>query len=223
MPSSPYYAVLTGDIIKSGRLSRAKLESVRASLLKNAGAVRGWKRGLIKGRPEFFRGDAWQLLLTDPGMAMRCAVFLRACFLSQGLADSRIAIGVGETEKISTSRVSLSTGEAFVLSGHALDKMTGYYSLEVAAPGSVGPLAEWLALAGHLCDSLIRQWTERQAEIVRIAVHPNSPTHEQIARKVRPAVTKQAVSKALRGANWHVVRETVRRFEQTPWNAVLSS
>ena len=221
MPSPPLYAVLTGDIIKSGRLSRAKLESVRSSLLKNAGAVRGWKRGAVKGRPEFFRGDAWQMLLTDPGMALRCAVFLRACFLSEGVADSRVAIGIGTAEKISTSRVSLSTGDAFVRSGHALDAMTGYYSLEIAVPKSVGPMAEWLAVAGHLCDSLIRQWTERQAEIVRIAVHPDNPTHEQIARKVRPVVTKQAVSKALRGANWHALREAVRRFEQTPWNAVL--
>lgn len=223
MPLSDYYAVLTGDIIKSGRLSRAKLESVRSSLLANAGVIKGWRRGLVKGKPEFFRGDAWQLLLTDPGMAMRCAVFLRASLRSGGLADSRIAIGLGEAEKISTTRVSLSTGQAFILSGHALDKMTGYYSLEVAAAKSVGPLAEWLALAGHLCDSLIQQWTERQAQIVRIAVHPDNPSHEQIARKIRPAVTKQAVSKALKGANWHVVREAVRRFEQTSWDSVLCS
>ncbi len=223
MPSSDIYAVLTGDIIKSGHLSPANLESVRSSLLANTGVVKGWKRGMVKGKAEFFRGDAWQLLLTDPSMALRCAVFLRASLRSGGLADSRIAIGLGEAEKISTSRVSLSTGQAFVLSGQALDKMTSYYRMELATPKSMGPLMEWLALAGHLCDSLIREWTERQAEIVRIAVNPDNPSHEQIARKVKPAVTKQAVSKALRGANWHVIREAVRCFEHTAWKSVLRS
>ncbi|MGH9664303.1 MAG: hypothetical protein ACRD9L_07770, partial [Bryobacteraceae bacterium] len=203
MTERKYYAVLTGDIVKSRRLRRSQLESVRVSLLDAVDRVKGWKRGLVKGKPEFFRGDAWQLLLGDPAMALRVGVFLRASLLAGGLADTRIAIGLGEIEQISSGRVSLSTGQAFTLSGHALDKMTQYSFLTIAIPESAGPLSGWLPVVGHLCDSLIRQWTRRQAEIVCAAAHPNEPDYEKVARALKPSVTKQAVAKGLGGANWH--------------------
>jgi len=106
MTRSKYYAVLTGDIIQSSRLTPTQLESVRSSLIASVNAVRRWQPGLVKGKPEFFRGDAWQLLLTDTAMALRVGVFLRASLLSRGLADSRVAIGLGEVEEISHERVS---------------------------------------------------------------------------------------------------------------------
>ena len=37
--------------------------------------------------------------------------------------------------------------------------------MAITIPDSVGPLAEWLPVVGNLCDSLIRRWTQRQAEI----------------------------------------------------------
>jgi len=75
-------AVLTGDIVRSALLLPAQMDAVRASLLDAVQAVKGWKRGLAGGRPEFFRGDGWQVLLTDPAFAMRAAIFLRASLLS---------------------------------------------------------------------------------------------------------------------------------------------
>jgi hypothetical protein len=216
-----YYAVLTGDVINSRRLSPTQLESVRSSLVGAVDLARGWKRGLVGGKPEFFRGDAWQLLLTDPAMALRVAILLRASFRAGGLADSRIAIGVGDVEKISSVRVSLSTGQAFVISGKALDNMTRYSSMTIEVPKSVGPLSDWLPVVGHLCDSLISQWTRRQAEMVCAAVDPTEPDYEKIGRLLKPAVSKQAVAKVLSGANWHAIREAIRQFEQTSWEAVL--
>ena len=55
---------LTGDIIGSSRLRSPQLRSVRLSLVNAVDIVRRWKRGLVKGKLEFFRGDGWQLLLT---------------------------------------------------------------------------------------------------------------------------------------------------------------
>jgi len=215
------YAVLTGDVVKSSRLPPGQLEAVRSSMLGAADAIRGWKRGLVKGRLEFFRGDAWQMLLTDPAMAMRAGIFLRASLLAGGEADSRIAIGLGTVERISSSRVSLSTGEAFALSGHGLDKMTQYSRMTVEVTKAAGPLSDWLSASSHLCDALIGQWTRRQAEIVCAAVDPRERDQEEIARTLRPAISKQAVAKALNGASWYAIRETVRLFERTPWGALL--
>lgn len=216
-----YYAVLTGDIIRSGRLRPRQLESVRASLVRAVEEVRGWKRGLVKGRPEFFRGDAWQMLLGDPAMALRVGVFLRASLRAGGLADSRVAIGLGEIDRPRSRRVALSTGEAFVLSGRALDKMTRYANMTVEIAESAGPLAAWLPVVGHLCDSLILQWTRRQAQMVRAAAHPREPDHEAVAKRLKPVVSRQAVAKGLNGANWYAIREAIRRFEETPWKSTL--
>ena len=110
MTQSKYYAVLTGDIIRSSRLSANQLECVRSSLIGAVNVAGRWKRGLVKGKPEFFRGDAWQLLMAEPALALRVGVFLRASLLAGGLADSRVAIGLGDVERVSHERVSLSTG-----------------------------------------------------------------------------------------------------------------
>jgi len=221
MTQRKYYAVLAGDIIKSSRLSPRQLEAVRSLLIRTVDTASGWKRGLVKGQPEFFRGDAWQLLLTDPSMAMRVAILIRSSLLARGLADSRIAIGLGEVEQISSKRVSLSTGQAFILAGGALDDMTRYSSMTISIPASAGPLSEWLSVAAHLCDSLIGQWTRRQDEMVCAAIDPRRPDYERIGRSLKPAISKQAAAKGLSGANWHAIREAIRLFEGTSWKAVL--
>jgi hypothetical protein len=221
MKQSKYYAVLTGDIIKSSRLSPTQLESVRSSLISSVNTVRRWTQGLVKGKPEFFRGDAWQLLLTDPAMALRVGIHLRASLLATGLADTRVAIGLGEVAEISHERVSLSTGQAFVLSGKALDRMTRYSDMTIEVPDSAGPLSAWLPVTSHLCDSLIGQWTTRQAQLVRAAVNPKDLDSEKIGQSLKPVVSKQAVAKGLSGANWYVLREAIRLFEETAWGTVL--
>lgn len=223
MSQHEYFAVLTGDIIRSRLLSKSDLDAVRSYLLNAMDVVKGWKRGLVKGEPEFFRGDAWQLLLKSPALAMRVGVFLRASLLADGRTDSRISIGLGEVENISPSRVSLSTGEAFLMSGHGLDGMTLYSNMTIEVPESAGPLCEWLPVVGHLCDSIIGQWTKRQAEIISMAIGPKELTHEEIARRLDPTVSKQAVTKALKGANWRVIREAIHRFEKTAWGSILKS
>ena len=218
-----YRAVLTGDIIHSSRLLPTQMKSVRLSLTDAVNVVTRWKRSLVKGKVEFFRGDGWQLLLTDPAMALRVAIFLRASLLAGGVADSRIAIGLGEGEKTPSKKVAFLTGQAFVLSGHALDQMAQYWRMTVEIPKTADSFSDWLRVIGHLCDSLISQWTRRQAQIARLALDPREPEFETVAQLLRPAVSKQAVAKGLKGAHWHVIRETINQFEQTPWETVLQS
>jgi len=223
MTQFKYHAVLTGDIIESSRLSPNQLASVRSALIRAVSVVRGWQRGLVKDRPDFFRGDAWQLLLADPARALRVGIYLRASVLAKGLADTRVSVGFGKVERVSPNRISLSTGEAFTLSGRGLDGMTQYSSMTIEIPESTVPLSEWLPVVGHLCDSLIGQWTQRQAEVICAAIDPSEPDQDEVARALKPAVSKQAVAKALNGADWYALREAVRLFEATPWKTVLST
>ena len=206
------YAVLTGDIVKSSKLTAAQLESVRECVLAAIDQARGWRRGTVKGKAEFYRGDAWQVLVADVSQALRVALLIRASVIAQGIADTRVSIGLGTVDNLSRTRVSLSTGEAFVLSGHALDELSVATRLTIAA--SSRPVAPWLRSAALLCDALVSQWTARQAEIVALMLDRRDTTHENIARLVTPPITQQAVSKALTGAGWMAIEQLLMTFEQ---------
>lgn len=206
------YAVLTGDVVKSSKLTAAQLESVRECVLAAVDQARGWRRGIVKGKAEFYRGDAWQVLLADISHALRVALLIRASVIAQGIADTRVSIGLGTVENLSRTRVSLSTGEAFVLSGHALDDLSGTTRLTIAA--SRHPVAPWLRTAALLCDALVNQWTARQAEIVALILESREITHEKIASRMTPPVSQQAVSKALTGAGWPAVEDLLITFEE---------
>lgn len=218
MPNSMgAFAVLTGDIIGSSGLAPRELERARSLVLKGARQFHSKSRPMVFGAPEFFRGDAWQLLLREPGRSLRVALYIRALLSAKIGVSTRISIGIGPVEAINRSRTSLSTGEAFTLSGHALDEITGYFDLSGALPDRAAVLASWFPAMLHLCSGLIRDWTRRQAEIISLALLSDSQTHEGIAKSLHPPVSKQTVSESLAGANWRSLLEAIRVFETTDW------
>jgi hypothetical protein len=221
--SAGVVAVLTGDIIGSSQLSAERLNRARAIVLEGARQFNSRSRRSIVGKPEFFRGDAWQLLLKEPRRALRAALYIRALLCSETGVGTRISLGVGHVDVIDRSRISLSTGEAFTLSGHALDQMTGYFDLSGALPERAGPLVGWFPAILHLSSGLMRHWTRRQAEIVSLALLLDNPTHERIAITLSPPVSKQTVSESLAGASWRTLLEALRAFEATDWATVVGS
>jgi hypothetical protein len=217
------FAVLTGDIIESSQLLPERIERARTIITEAALRFQQKEAEVVHGKPEFFRGDAWQLLLTEPHLALRVALLIRALLRAKLDVDTRISIGLGGVDNISRTPTSLWTGEAFTLSGRALDKMTGYFDMTGALPERAGVLAQWLPVTLHLCNTLVRSWTRRQAEIIGCALTLDDPTHERIARALRPRVKKQTVTDSLRGADWRALQEPITAFEETDWPSVMKS
>lgn len=217
------YAVLTGDIIKSSRLPTDDLEAVRGLLRDGVEGIRKWERGLVRGKLEFFRGDSWQLLITDPGRSLRAALYLRAVLIAAKIADSRIAIGIGTVKSLNPRRISQSTGEAFTLSGQALDLLREASRLAVALSDDVPEGMRLLGMVTRLCGSLVNDWTSRQAEVAALALHPDEPIQEDIASALDPPVTRQGVSKALIAANWKVIHDALLEVESVDWNRPFSN
>ena len=217
MQNSKCHAVLTGDLVRSRDLSPQQLEQARSRLNDAVKEMKGWRRGMITGSMDFFRGDSWQLLVSEPGRALRVALFLRASLIMADLPDTRTAIGLGLVSSVSSRRISQSSGKAFELSGQALDGLPHGCWFTIALPTDNEPLAGWLAVAARLSDALIRRWTTRQAEVVRLALHPDEPLHEEMAARLDPPVSKQTVTKTLVGADWNSLLEAVRLFETTGW------
>lgn len=215
------YAVLTGDLVRSSALDKAQLDAVRRVLFASAGALNqaDWAGGrLLRGDPEFFRGDAWQLLLIDPRWALRAAIYLRAVLLAQGSVDTRVAIGIGQVDSISRARVSLSRGQAFTLSGHALDQMSPRFRMAAALPAEFQPSAQWLPVVMALCDCLIGRWQRRQAQIASLIALYRSASHAEVGRLIKPrSISQQAVSKSLTAAGWFGIEHALGQFERTPW------
>ncbi|MEM9385063.1 MAG: hypothetical protein AAGA68_08370 [Pseudomonadota bacterium] len=222
MPTTPtLHAVLTGDLIESRALDDQELAAAQRVIRQGAKDYAKATGHKVPGAPDFFRGDAWQLLLDSPATALRLALLLRARLRAATLGDTRIAIGIGSTRRVNRRKTSLSSGQAFELSGHALDRMSGYFDLTAAVPHDVGWAAEWLPVVMHLCSELARDWTTRQAETVAVALlHPDA-THEQIGTLLPKPVKKQTVTSALRSAHYRALLEALRLFEDCDWPALL--
>lgn len=192
------HAVLTGDFVRSSDLDERELDRARQTLMDALGQVAGWQPKLVPATPDIFRGDSWQLLLSKPGYCLRAAFYVRACLKAASPQwDTRIAVGLGRVSKISRERTSLSTGEAFLISGRALDAMVPSTNLVVATPeNAVG----WrgLSIIAQTCSILVDDWSQKQAQLARLALPPGDLTQAEMADQL--GITQQGVSKAYTAA-----------------------
>lgn len=203
------YAVLTGDVIDSRKLSASQLEVLFGNvrdLWKSFGKVHS---GAVVGTLEVFRGDGWQAALAKPALCVEAAVFLRAAFRAQPgeiRVDSRIGIGVGMVERLDPDRLSESNGPAFQRSGEmfeVLDSTGLRWGLGSAnRKNEIGSASIILPMM----DLLVQRWTQPEAAAVvgtllgltqaEIAAYPLA------AKKNGAAPTQQAVAKVLKRIGW---------------------
>lgn len=220
MSDKTTYAVLTGDIVKSSKMTADDLAAVRDLVTQSVSEAGRWKRGFVRGKADFFRGDSWQAVVAKPAMALRIAIYVRARLISFDKTDSRIAIGLGGADKLSTTRASLSSGTAFEISGRALDGMKRARLAITAESNSyarLGALETWLPAAAGLLDAIISDWTARQAEIITEMLWPLDRTQALVATDLD--ITQQTVAAALDGAHWSAVSDALDAFEATEWGS----
>ena len=214
------HAVLTGDLIGSSKLAPDDIVRAGRILAESADALNELAGEPFLGPLDVFRGDSWQVVLELPGQSLRTALFFRARLKYQLDADTRIAIGIGESKAVLEASPSQATGEAFLLSGHALDRMRRYSNLAVALPDSASGLARWATGMAGLCDALAGDWTQRQSQIICHAVLNPAFTHEELGRTLPDPVAQQTVTRALNGGHWRHVEEAINVFAETDWNAI---
>lgn len=213
------YAVLTGDIVDSSKLPGPALEKCIKALRTAAAELDAIVPGTVAQQMAFFRGDAWQVLLGKPEQCVRAAVLLRCAVKMEAIAgksDTRIGIGIGAVEIVSRRGASGSRGEAFTLSGGALDRL-GKTRMAFAVSPRCGEAAASVAgSAVPLLDVIVSGWTRVEARAVYGALH--GWTQTGIARTwpgppgERP--TQQAVQRALARAHWSAVASVLACIEQ---------
>lgn len=200
------YAVLTGDVVGSSKLTPADLKTLMQKL--RAGADRFAKAfpDSVCGKLDVFSGDGWQLLMPDWIRSLRAALFLRAIVKSDAKtkSDTRIAIAWGAVDQdtLNPERISESTGEAFTLSGLALKQMRKHSRL-ILDDGRPSAEGRFLRVSVGLVDELAVHWRPRQAQTLALALLNHS--QEEIAAEI--GKSQPTVNQALQAAGWRGIED----------------
>ena len=154
-------AVLTADMVKSSlmdvRFKQHLLQVEVKNFLEQHTRLVDYQA---------YRGDEIQFTIANPEDALLVASLLRTFIITRTpdeqrykrLLDVRIAIGIGKTSELVEH-----DGEAYILSGHLMDKIG---KQRVAVVTAWKEINEVLSLHAMTVDAIISKWSKRQAEIM---------------------------------------------------------
>jgi hypothetical protein len=220
-------AIITGDLIHSTRL---KVEDREWLFEEITQALEIWDKD-FGTRSETFRGDSFQCLVKRPADALRiCLIqktFIRSLnpsseyeltkrnnpSIKRGMIypnwifDARIAIGIGETDKL-LNRLAASGGKAFELSGQLLDKMKS--KKQALAIATTDEFNDELQTEFVLLDALISKTTALQCEVINYKLLKYTET--EIAHKL--GIMQSAVNQRSNNGNWNAIDAMIKRFEK---------
>ena len=206
------YSVITGDIVKSSRLSLDKHKLLIRVMRNSSKEISKIFPDALKYEPELFRGDSWQLLIKKPELALSIAIFYRAYLKAKmqlDSIDSRMAISIGTVD---FAQSSFGVGDAYKISGKALDKKG---KRKIKFVSDILQNSDVIDLVIQNTDFISAKWTSRQCKITLLALQNYS--QKTIAAKLR--ISQQAVSKQIDAAGWMIVADNIYYFK----NAVLNA
>lgn len=216
------YAVLSGDIVGSRRFmgkGPAVRDAIKSAYRECAEAF----TDALGGMPavDVFAGDSWQMLVRSPEAALRVGLCMRTLIRSNDAlpeGDTRVALGIGAVDFLVRERVSESQGEAFALSGEALDdlqRMKVRMNVRLPEAGNGRPFdpQDTLEAMMALTDAICQEWTPAQSAAVAGALMRLDQT--RIGERL--SITQSAVSQALHAARWWAVERVLEWWETAEW------
>lgn len=196
-------AVITADIVNSTRLSKAE----NKKLIKNLTAVFG------EHQYEFFRGDSFQVLVKPAHEALQ--VFLQARVTAMKLsgssmpvADIRASIGIGNI-KLSVKSFQNATGDVFVLSGRAFDKMAKEERTTIISDEKNKAVNLGLEVVSQFIDYLFQRLTFKQAAVVYELLMDKT----QIETAKRLKKSQATVHKHAQAAGWPEIEKLLADYK----------
>ena len=201
-------AVLTGDLIGSTKLGAARVDVAMDILATAAGTIGAWA-GTDCAFTRF-RGDGWQICLSDPKWVLRATLLMVASLRGSGVGlATRVAIGIGTVDRISSTNLADAAGQAFVLSGQGLDRMARTKRLAIAGE----PDEIWAKAVIDMAEWISTGWTREQAQAVIPALGLMPWAREQEARAM--GITRQAFEARLKGSGIDAMTAALAAFEGT--------
>ena len=159
------YAVITGDIVDSSKLPPEKRKQLHKVMKEGSNALRKAFKKDVSMSVDIFRGDSWQMLVSDPSKSLRLGLFYRAYIKSRmelSKVDTRMAIGVGTIDFIPGTNVSEGDGEAYRNSGKMLEEISKSVCMRFIFPGN--EKSATLDIIVQLVDAIVRRrWTDKRS------------------------------------------------------------
>ena len=198
------HSVITGDIVNSTQLKTDQ----EKSLLKQIAAI------LEPHKHEFFRGDSFQAYVKDPALALKIALQCRTAAVGidpeefPAISDVRLSIGIGPVEE-PVKALATAKGEAFLLSGRALDNMEKKEGrLIIVTENNMTNLA--LGVMSDYINSIYRHMTPKQAEVIAELLKGVSQLH--VAEKLNRS--KSTISQHATAGRWDEIENILNKYQQ---------
>jgi len=210
------YAVLTGDVVGSSKLNASQRRVLQEVMSSASEQVQATFTDDIPFPPVRFRGDGWQFAVAVPHLSLRIGLFFRGLILAgmqAGRVDTRVAIGLGEVDFLPSATISSGDGEAFRLSGEALETLRRPTRMALLVSESCSsPLTDALDVIVKLVDLQASGWTGQQARAVVGALL--DLTQESISQRwFKKRISQQAVAQHLDRAGWGTIEPAIRFYE----------
>ena len=191
-------AVITADIVNSTLFTNAEEKRFKDRV----------NSVLKPNRFEFYRGDSFQVFIKDPHEALRMVLMVRTEARKIALQyDVRCSIGIGEVNPY-IKKLSTATDAAFVLSGRSFDALeSSGQRLSISSPDPT--VNHGLNAISYFLDYLIRNLTEKQAEVIGELLQDNTQT--EAAKKLRRSAS--TVSKHAQAAGWHEILKIFTEYD----------
>jgi hypothetical protein len=194
-------SIITGDIINSRKLpSTIWLDGLKRILNAYGSQPKNW---------EIFRGDAFQLEISDPEEALRIAIQIKA-FLKTVKLDARMSIGLGD-KTYDASKISESNGTAFVRSGESFDQLKRQKNTLAVNTGN-GDFDNEINLMLRLGQTFMNNWLVQSAEFVLTAIE--NPTLSQEEMGVKLKINQAAVSRRRKRAQFDLMLELENHYRE---------
>ena len=226
MPPANFVGVLSGDLVKSSHRN-AKRSAIMSGLSRAVEASGDY----LKDHhcqlyfSDFYRGDAFQCALTDPRYLLWTAIFIRTELIKLRAdkvdADVRLGMGFGSASAWNPRNITSSDGEAFRLSGKALDNMKSgkekYRRLRILSPRPEEDSR--FSILAVFIDALMQRWTPEQAAAMSLFLRDKS--QGEISKRFD--VKQPAVQGRLQKAGHFAIKEGLELFMQMVAGRHISS
>jgi len=205
------YAVITGDLVKSSTFKEKRKDALRTldeifNTLKSK-----LPKDIDTFISDIFRGDSFQIVVSDAEYALSIAIFIRAQLIRRSTAgiaiNTRISIGIGSIEYLNQEKIMESDDEAFRLSERSLDEIPNYRRLIITS--SSEEQNQTLEVLSAFIDAITSRWTSEQAEAISHWIFGETQT--ALAKRI--GVTQSAVQQRLQLAGHFAIEACVKYFD----------
>lgn len=195
-------AIITADIVNSTKLSRAEYKKI----------IKLFTPVLEQQQYEFFRGDSFQVVFKSAEDALRILLQLRTIAIKlsseETPADVRASIGIGNM-RLPVKSLKTNTGEVFVLSGRAFDKLSKDERLVIVCNEKNKAVNLGLNIVSRFVDYLFQRLTVKQAAVVYELLLQRTQT--EAAKRLRK--TQATVNKHTQSAGWPEIEKLLTDYQ----------